>query len=256
MSQHITITTDTGKDSVYVSAFKGILYSVIKNITITELHADIPMRDVKMAAFHVRYSYPHYPDDTLHIIDVDSSFVLHKNLLYTRVGKQHFLSLDNGVLSLIHPGMEMQVFQVKLPEEAGTLRYHKFAFAASHILNNTRTPDIFQPTISYRTYEIQLPKIIGNRITAEVVSIDIFGNCITSLSHDLLESHRKGRKVKVLLRWGESIDNIHESYYQVDDADYVCIVNSMGLMEIALKNANASQLLGIQLKSPVIFEFE
>lgn len=256
MPHHITITTDTGRDSVYVSAFKGILHSRIPNLNITELHADVPMRDVKIAAFYVRHSGVHFPNDTLHIVDVDSSFILHHNLLYTRVDGKHFLALDNGVLSLIHPTQDIQVFQVKIPADVGPLRYHKFAFAAAHILNNTRTTDIFQPTISYLRFENPMPKIMENRITAEVIYIDAFGNCITNLSHDFIEQHRKGRNVKVQLRMGENVQTIHNSYFEVDDGDYVCIVNGMGLMEIAMKNTNASKLLGIRLKSPIIFEFE
>ena len=60
----------------------------------------------------------------------------------------------------------------------------------------------------------------------------------------------------VRLPFGEVIEGLKESYYDVPDGDFVCIKNSMGLLEIAIHNANASQLLGLQNRSPIIFEFE
>ena len=256
MHQHITITTDAGRESVYVSAFKGILYSAFSEVVVTEINTNIATRSIQEAAFYLQNTYNYFPKETLHIIDVDSSFVLHKRLLYTKYDNHHFIALDNGVLSLVLPNIQTQVFEVEMGELDNQSRYQKFAFAAQHILNGTKSPETFKPVVRYKTFMQQLPSIMGNRITAQVLAIDKYGNCITNLHLDELQRHVKGRKVMVRLPFGEVIEGLKESYYDVADGDFVCIKNSMGLLEIAIHNANASQLLGLQNRSPIIFEFE
>lgn len=257
MHHHLTITTDAGRESVYVSAFKGILYHAFsEGVMITEINTNIKTRNIQQAAFFLQNTYSYYPKETLHIIDVDSSFVLHKRLLYTKYENHHFIALDNGVLSLVLPEVQTQVFEVAMTGLLNQSRYQKFAFAAQHILNNTKTLETFKPVSRYKTYLQQLPSIMGNRITAHILAIDKYGNCITNLSLTELLKHSKGRKISVRLPLGEVIEGLNESYYDVDDGEYVCIKNNMGLLEIAIHNANASTLLGLYDKSPVIFEFE
>jgi S-adenosylmethionine hydrolase len=256
MHHHITITTDAGTESVYVSAFKGILYSAFQEVMVTEINTNIATRNIQQAAFYLQNTYKYYPKETLHIIDVDSSFVLHKRLLYTKHENHHFIALDNGVLSLVLPDIQLEVFEVEMGDLITQSRYQKFAFAAQHILNSTLTIETFKPVTLYKTFPQQLPSIMGNRITAHVLAIDKYGNCITNLTLIELLRYSKGRKILVRLPLGEVIEGLNESYYDVDSGDYVCIKNNMGLIEIAIHNSNASNLLGLHDKSPIIFEFE
>ncbi|MCX6188585.1 MAG: SAM-dependent chlorinase/fluorinase [Bacteroidetes bacterium] len=256
MHHHITITTDAGPESVYVSAFKGILYSAFQEVVVTEINTNISTRNIQQAAFYVHNTYNYFPPNTLHIIDVDSSFVLHKRLLYTKHGDHHFIALDNGVLSLVLPNAENQVFEVEMDLLLNQSRYQKFAFATQHVLNETNTPDFFKPISRYKTFMQELPSIMGNRITANVLAIDKYGNCITNLSLSELQKHIKGRKVLVHLPHGDVIEGLNESYYEVPYGDFVCIKNNMDLLEIAINGGNAGKLLGMHDKSPVIFEFE
>ena len=256
MHHHITITTDAGRESVYVSAFKGIIYSAFNEVVITEINTNIDTRDIQQAAFYLQNTYKYYPPETLHIIDVDSSFVLHKRLLYTKYESQHFIALDNGLISLVLPNISTQIFEVDMESLANESRYQKFAFAAKHILNGTKTIDVFKPITRFKSFMQQLPSIMGNRITAQILAIDKYGNCITNLHMDELQRHLKGRKVLVRLPFGEEIVGLNESYYDVPDGEYVCIKNNMGLLEIAMHNAKASELLGLNVKSPIIFIFE
>ncbi len=255
MRHNITITTDAGRESVYVSVFKGILYREFMDLVVTEINTDIHLRNISQAAFYLQNSYSYFPNETLHIIDVDSSFVLHKRLLYTHYLTHHFLALDNGVLSLVLPGIETPMYEVKLDAILKESRYMKFAFAAQHILNNTRSDELFVPISRFKSFLQPLPSIIGNRLMAQILAKDKYGNCITNLHQDEFVRYQKGRKVLVHLPHGEKIEGIKESYYAVLEGEFVCIINSMGLLEIAINNGDAGSLLGMQIKSPIIFEF-
>jgi S-adenosylmethionine hydrolase len=256
MHHHITITTDAGRESVYVSAFKGILYRAFSEVVITEINTNIASRNIQQAAFSLQHSFTYFPAETLHIIDVDSSFVLYKRLLYTKHENQHFIALDNGVLSLVLPDVQTQVFEVVTSSIENQSRYEKFAFAAKHILNGTKTIEMFKPIANVVTFKHQLPGIIGNRITAQIIAIDNYGNCITNLHFDELNRHLRGRKVVIRLPMDIVFKGVMNSYYDVEDGECVCIKNNMGLLEIAIHNANASQLLGLHEKSSIIFEME
>ena len=49
---------------------------------------------------------------------------------------------------------------------------------------------------------------------------------------------------------------VHEGYHNVESGDCFVIFNSLGLLEIGIKQGNAAELMGLDFDSPIIINFD
>jgi S-adenosylmethionine hydrolase len=81
-----------------------------------------------------------------------------------------------------------------------------------------------------------------NSFTGEIVYIDGFGNLFTNIEAAALEK-RSGEPLKITLR-DLSILGPAANYAAVKSGEYVALINSWGLLEIAVSLGNARQRSG------------
>ena len=111
----ITLTSDWKENDFYVASLKGKLLSACPEAQIIDINHRIKSFNGAHAAYIVRNSYPHFPENTIHIIAVNSEPEKGGELLAARKDKHYFLCADNGILGLLG-GAE--------PEEVITLTEH------------------------------------------------------------------------------------------------------------------------------------
>jgi len=89
----------------------------------------------------------------------------------------------------------------------------------------------------------------GSGLRAEVIYVDGFGNLVTNVSHDMLPSG------PVAIRLGSAyIRGIAPSYATVAPGQPLAVVNSWGLLEIAVREGSARTALGGGVGALVIVE--
>src|SRR5262249_13282859 len=92
----ITLTTDFGDESPYVSAMKGVILSVNPAARLVDLSHRVPPQDLRYTAFFLAASIPYFPPEAIHVVVVDPGVGTERALLYVEVENRRLLTPDNG----------------------------------------------------------------------------------------------------------------------------------------------------------------
>ena len=95
----ITLTTDFGGGSSYQAAMKGVILSINPAATIVDITHDVPHQDIKKGAIVLDDVTQRFPPETIHVAVVDPGVGTDRAILYAKIGAQHYIAPDNGLLS-------------------------------------------------------------------------------------------------------------------------------------------------------------
>ena len=256
----ITLTSDWKENDFYLASLKGKLLSACPEAQIIDINHRIKSFKSSHAAYIVRNSYPHFPENTIHIIAVNSEPAPGGELLAARKDKHYFLCADNGILGLLG-GTE--------PEEVITLTdYYKndpdtfialsvFARAACELAKGTPLAKLGSPALTYDRQTPLRATIEDQTITGSVIHIDSYQNAITNISQELFKRVGNGRAFAIFVQSKHyMVDKINKQYNETEPGDLLAIFNSSGLLEIAIRNGNAAGLLKLNTNSTIRVEFK
>ncbi|MBE9519463.1 MAG: SAM-dependent chlorinase/fluorinase [Bacteroidetes bacterium] len=256
----ITLTSDWKENDFYVASLKGKLLSACPEAQIIDINHRIKSFNSSHAAYIVRNAYPHFPENTIHIIAVNTEPENGVELLAARKDKHYFLCADNGILGLLG-GTE--------PDEVITLTEHckeepdtfialsVFARIACELSKGTALRKLGSPAKDYNR-QIPLRATIEDlSITGSVIHIDSYQNAITNISQELFKRVGNGNAFEIYVQSKYNmINRINKQYNETDPGDLLAIFNSSGLMEIAIRNGNAAGLLNLDTNSTIRVEFK
>lgn len=259
----VTLTTDFGLRDGYVAAMKGVILQVHPGLRLVDISHEIPPQDVMAAAFVMRQAIPFFPDEAVHLAVVDPGVGTDRKLIAASTERFMFVGPDNGLLSLLLGEKEAEKIVVldrpeawRVPEPSATFHGRDvFAPVAAHLAAGMPLEEVGAPATDIKRLHWPVPQVDEHGIDAFVVHVDRFGNCITNLSAEELEHNRKGRGVKLYV--GSTIlRQLAHTYGSVAEGEPLALIGSSGLLEIGVRNGNASELLSIEPGQPVRLLFE
>jgi len=256
----ITLTSDWNENDYYVASLKGKLLSACPEAQIIDINHRIKSFNSSHAAFVVRNSYSHFPENTIHIIAVNTEPALGRELLAARKDNHYFLCADNGILGLLG-GNE--------PEEVVTLTDHYneeadsfialsvFAKVACKLAEGTPLSKLGSPAEDFDRQTPLRATIEDNTITGSVIHIDSYQNAITNISQELFMRVGSGKDFEIYVQNKHyMIDRINKQYNETEPGELLAIFNSSGLLEIAIRSGNAAGLLKLNTNSTVRVDFK
>ena len=256
----ITLTSDWKENDYYIAALKGKLLSACPQAQIIDINHRIKTFNIAHAAYIVRNSYLHFPDNTIHIIAVNSEPAPGGALLAARKDKQYFLCADNGILGLLGGSEPEEVILLNEDhnEEADTfISLSVFARIACELSGGTPLKKL---GAAVKDYDRQTPlraTIENQTITGSVIHIDSYQNAITNISQELFKRIGKGKGFEIYVQSKHyMIDRINKGYNETEPGELLAIFNSSGLLEIAIRNGNAAGLLKLSTNSTIRVEFK
>lgn len=256
----ITLTTDWKKNDYYTGAIKGAILSQCPTARIMDISHQVDPFNTAQGAFILRNCYHFYPDDTIHIISINSTQTKNQENLLIYTAGQYFIGPDNGMFSLIFGNnKEMNIYRLNSFEEsAGTFpALYLFADAACKLINGTEPKHIGTASEEYNKQTPLRPTIDESGITGSVVYIDSYKNAITNISQTFFEQHQQQRPFEILIQSNHyRIKNISKYYGEVPVGELVALFNSAGLLEIAINSGNAADLLNLNTNSSIRIRFQ
>ena len=100
------------------------------------------------------------------------------------------------------------------------------------------------------------PRLLENGIVeGTIVSIDLFGNLVTSITAGDLKKAGLGNRAQVLLG-GRTIAGMKRHYAEGEAGSPLALVNSSGHLEIAVNGGRADDILGVGKGEGVCLEKE
>jgi S-adenosylmethionine hydrolase len=104
-----------------------------------------------------------------------------------------------------------------------------------------------EPTTDLVPGWIEEPLVGAGQVTGTVVTIDHFGNLITNI-----EARHLAKLAHPVVRVGGREFALRRTYSDVRPGDYLALVNSFGVVEIAQAERSAAEGLGLARGAPVV----
>ena len=252
----ITLTTDFGTTDGYAAAMKGVILSMAPFVTLVDATHDIQPQNVRQAAIVIAAFAPYYPAGTIHVAVVDPGVGTQRALLAVEAIGQIFLAPDNGLLSLIfdrdpnHKVRRIENRALFRPEVSHTFHGRDIlAPVAAHLASGVPVQDVGPAITDYQRGLIPPPEISGGVIKGQIIYRDRFGNLMTNISRE----HLTGldcAAVKVSVGRVE-LTGIKGTYGDVEKGQALCLIGSSGYLEVAIREGDALDILGIDVGTGV-----
>ena len=262
----VTLTTDFGTRDGYVAAMKGAMLSVEPALTLVDVTHEVPAQDVMEAAFVLRQSAGHFPAGTVHLVVVDPGVGTERRALaasFDVAERRHrFVGPDNGLLPLIAGDAVVEAVALDRTGAWGAAEpsatFHGrdvFGPAAAALARGAALGDLGSPVEDPARMHWPLPRADDQGITAMVLHVDRFGNCLTNVTEADLDEYADGRTFKCYA--GSTIISEHvRTYGDTTPGEPVTLFGSGGLLEIAVNQGHAADLLSVGRGSSVNLIFE
>ena len=254
----ITITTDFGHKGPFAAVMKGVILSRFPDAKVIDLAHDIPAQWPPEAGFCVSRSYQWFPDGSVHLAIVDPGVGTERDILIVECDGHIFMAPDNGLLAqLLESGDDPRVFKLlveklgslDLPEPSATFHGRDiFAPVAAELAaGRVSVADIATPTDDWTPGWIDEPEVSAGRIGGVIVTIDAFGNLISNIDATLIEDF----KDPVAEIAGHQI-SMQTTYGRAQPGDYLALINSFGVVEVARAEGSAADSLGSARGAPLV----
>jgi S-adenosylmethionine hydrolase len=252
----ITLTTDFGYQDPFVGIMKGVIFSINPQAQVIDLSHGVPAEDVFAGALLIQHAVRYFPPGTIHVVVVDPGVGSSRNALLIECEGMYLLGPDNGVLSLAleerRPRRIIRLSNATYQLQPTSATFHGrdiFAPVAAHLALGT-APEILGRSAD-NLIRLAWPKLVktGRTIKGEIVYIDVFGNLFTNIRADDLAPVPPD-KLKIILG-NLSIHGLAQNYAAVEPGDYVALINSWGLLEIAVYKGHAQKRSGAMIGDKV-----
>lgn len=253
----ITLTTDWGYKDPFVGALKGSILRECREAQLIDISHLIPAYDIAQAAYIFKNGTRFFPDQTVHIVSVENNQVELAPLIIIRHLNQHYIGPDCGLFSMVFPSMPADIARIKAPVQLRkTNTTYILAKTAAYLANGG---DLYQVGEKIQAYEERTtPRAVidQNFVMTTVIYIDHFGNAVLNLDAEGFRSVSRNRPFTILLkRYSFTQEKLYLHYSEVSDGETISLINSCGMLEIALNNSNASQMIGIKKGDTIRLEF-
>ena len=251
----ITFTSDWGTSDYYAAAVKGVILSQVPNVTIVDITHDISPFNVAEAGFIVHNCYRNFPEGTIHIIAVETIESDVNPHVVVKAHGQYFISTDNGIFSHILDGEYEEAVFIDVEQDTDFYTFStrdRFAKVAVMIAKGEPLSNIGAKRERLNDGGSFCAIVKKNVIEGIVMHIDTYDNLITNISRELFNEVGKGRKFVIKVK-GDlyTIEELSESYDDVDPLDPVALFGTHGYLEIALNHAKMASLWGIDIRSTI-----
>ena len=238
----IALITDFGIGSPYVGQMRMVLAERCQNPqpAVVDLISDLPPFRPDLAAYLLPALIAGFSPDWLCLCVVDPGVGSSRRPIILNADGQWFVGPDNGLLAIIAKRAgKLRCWQIPQPEAISSTFHGRDLFAPQAVqIANGNTPDRDQ---------LDVDSLIGIDWPDElekIVYVDHYGNLITGVRASTITEQSEvmlaGRRLKQACTFSD-----------VRPGEAFWYKNAFGLIEIAVNQGNASQILGVEAGSPI-----
>jgi S-adenosylmethionine hydrolase len=257
----ITLTTDFGHKDPFVGVMKGQVLRRHPAARLVDLTHEVLVHWPAEAGFWLGRSFRYFPAGTVHVAVVDPGVGSARDIAVVEAECQLFLAPDNGLLAgvierLPSPPVLRRLDESILPAldiHRPSATFHGrdiFAPLAAELAAGRLEPSALGPIVAELVPGwIDEPTVAPGQVTGSVVTVDHFGNLLTNLDAALI-----ARVPNAVVRAGGHEIPVRRTYSDVRPGEYLALVNSFGVLEVARAEQSAAAGLGLDRGAPVIVQ--
>ena len=250
-SRIATLLTDFGTRDPYVAAMKGVILRNCPEARIIDLCHDVDAHDVLAASLALDQAAPLFPAGTVHVVVVDPGVGTERDILAAQFADQIYVFPDNGVITHVAQSHPMQALASigrgpSRPAGEVSQTFHGrdiFAPIAAQLLNGARIAQFGPQPTTYKMLDLPQPRAAADVVVGQVIYVDRFGNLVSNIPGTMVR-RRWGSPDDVRVSCGGvSAGPLASTYGLVAPQAPVALINSMGLVEVAVNQGRACDVL-------------
>ena len=258
----IALLTDFGTRDYFVGAMKGAILSIDPRAMIIDITHAIQPQNIRTAAFTLAACFRDFPRGTIFVTVVDPGVGSSRRAIAAQSGGYYFVGPDNGVLSFaLHNAIDgteppsfsaVQLTNKRFFNSRVSSTFHGrdiFAPVAAHLSRGTALSDFGPAVRDVIHLPFPKPAITGDRVFAEVVNIDRFGNVVTNLKlADLNEPFQININ-------SHHVSKLLSSYAESNSQELFAVEGSLGFIELSSRDDSAAKILNAKVGDRVAVTF-
>jgi S-adenosylmethionine hydrolase len=237
----IVLFTDFGTRGPYVGQMRGVLQAHAPGVPVVELMCDAPAFSVRPASFLLAALVEPFPKGSVFMCVVDPGVGTARDPLFLRVDDCWYVGPDNGLFDQVAKhARSSEAWRIDWRPESMSDSFHGrdlFAPVAACLARGKRIAATRLDSYPRRLEEV--PDDLW-----EVIYVDAFGNAITGIRADSLDD---GARLTIKERSLE----FARTFGEVQMGSAFWYRNALGLVEIAVNQGSAAEVLGLRVGSAV-----
>jgi S-adenosylmethionine hydrolase len=260
----IAFASDYGLTDEFVGVCKAVMLGLAPDVRILDISHEIPPHDVRAGALLLVRAVQYLPDDCIVVAVVDPGVGTSRRLVGVEVAGGMMLGPDNGLLAPAvamaggaHSVVALDDPDYQLPAPGPTFAGRDIlAPAAGHLASGVPLARLGGPVDPGGLVPglVSLPEVRPDgSIVGEVWWVDRFGNCQLNIDPGELGAGgaRPGGRVEVHLSNEIRVARWVHTYAEAKPSELVLLVDSYGLLALALNRESAAAALGLKAGSGV-----
>jgi S-adenosylmethionine hydrolase len=259
----ISFLSDYGLADEFVGVVKSVIRSIAPHVTVIDITHDIAAHDVRAGGLALARSAQYLvPGVVLAVVDPGVGSDRRAVAVEVGGGESVLVGPDNGLLAPAVAMVGGATRAVSLTND----EYHLdapgatfdgrdvFAPAAAHLctgIDLAELGDVIEPS-SLVPGVLPLSRDEGGALVAEVLWVDRFGNAQLNVDPDDVESF--GDRLRLVHPGGSRTAIRSDTYDSVRVGEVGLVVDSYGLLSVAVNRASAADELGLRAGDEVTLE--
>ena len=244
----VAFLTDFGTRDHYAGVMKGVVLSIVPDITVVDVTHDLPPHDLNAAAYELAATYKYFPPGTIFVTVVDPGVGSSRRGIAVEAGEWKFVAPDNGVLTMVlretpaKKAVELTERRYARPTISRTFEGRdRFAPAAAFLAKGIALTALGRPAHDLVQLDLPVMEETREEITGAVVRVDRFGNAITNVDRKAFDRLAAGRTVMIEAD-GKPIERMVATYADIAAGEVCALFGSTEHLELAAQSGSAAAL--------------
>jgi S-adenosylmethionine hydrolase len=266
----LTLSSDFGLHDPYVGIMKSRIMLRAPQLQLIDLTHDIDPFAIETAGYWLYCVQPQFPAGTVHLAVVDPGVGSERALIVLAAGEQLFVAPDNGLLGLLAqawpdaPAYRVEIdllARLAVPRPSATFHGRDLMAPLAAELASARitAPELGPP------HRVLPGRLRAARIESDgglhgsVGAVDRYGNLLTTIPRHLTSIPRnaigqietapipvpriqiRGQRVRLVRTYADGAPD-----------ELVALINSSGMLEVAVREGSAAARLNVRAGEPVV----
>ncbi len=251
----IALITDYGTKDPYVAQIKAVILRYRDDAAIIDVTHEVESFNELEAAFLMKTYVEHMPPGTIHVCVIDPGVGAgRKGIIIATERGDMFIGPDTGFMIPAARKLGIKKIYVidesRLPPRTSETFHGRdvFAHVAGRLARGEPPEKVGKETLDYKVLDIPSPTVTDGKIEGRIMHVDKFGNLITNIMPDELESIGKlNGEFVVKYRGGEISCRWVKSYGWVKEGEYLLVEGGTGYIELSINRGNAAEKTGLKV---------
>jgi hypothetical protein len=259
------LLTDFGYQDPFVGIMKGVILGLCPNAVLVDLCHDTAAYEILAGSFLLQSAVRFFPPGTIHVAVVDPGVGGPRRPILAHIDDQLFVAPDNGLLSypMVHGSIRAvraltsQEYFLR-PVSASFHGRDVFAPVAGHLARGVPLERFGPELMDAVRLSIPRPRLDeAGTLSGQVIRIDHFGNCITNIAREDLQSFAAEARggIRVFLKDG-CVGGIVQFFGEVGPGGRGALIGSAGYLELFAHQEDLARQWGIAPGARVWLEKE